>query len=533
MSSQVITGKKIADVFYTKCQDGSGFKCNICSDVKKANQLGFTNLKSHIQRVHKDFYDQYCDAVTNNCANEFEFGFPAKTRAINAWLEIVVVNLLPFQIVKNEYFRKHVNCNHISVNTLKKYMTKLTNAVELKISASLPDKFALVFDGWSSKDTHYVSIFATYPSFCSSGYEKVLLGFSPLDDEEALNAENHVDFIKFVLGVFDKSMDNVVCLTGDNCATNLKIAKLVNQLNQFCYFVGCASHRFNLCVEDILAPHKLLVDKVNKLMHKMKNLIPAAKLRRLTSLKPITSCVTRWSSVFHMLCRFQKLSHYINQLNDEDIIDLVPNNRESKSIEDLIGILRDLNSVTKRFQADDNTIADVRAVLDKVISKYPGTKTRLDSSASIVMYPSFESAVSKIQDGLENSLTDVEKSFVSHLLKSSSNGSSDLFTSLPLAEQVMKRRRFSRNAKSAYMDLRFIQPTSNMCERFFSTAGYTLTSRRNRILPSNLESQLFLSINKRFWNIRDVHGVIINDTVADGNDDETDIEGQDEFLSDD
>ena len=59
-----------------------------------------------------------------------------------------------------------------------------------------------------------------------------------------------------------------------------------------------------------------------------------------------------------------------------------------------------------------------------------------------------------------------------------------------------------------YLDLRFIVPTSNLCERFFSVAGYALDDRRKRLLPSNLESQLFLNQNARLWGVEEVHNMM-------------------------
>lgn len=54
-----------------------------------------------------------------------------------------------------------------------------------------------------------------------------------------------------------------------------------------------------------------------------------------------------------------------------------------------------------------------------------------------------------------------------------------------------------------------------MCERFFGTAGLDMTSRRNDILPSNIEGQLFLHMKRAFWNIEDakLYCQRINDTV--------------------
>lgn len=62
-----------------------------------------------------------------------------------------------------------------------------------------------------------------------------------------------------------------------------------------------------------------------------------------------------------------------------------------------------------------------------------------------------------------------------------------------------------------------------MRERFFSTVGYALSDRRCGFLTSILESQLFLSINKWFWNIKDLYTVTDNSCVADNGGDESSI----------
>lgn len=74
-------------------------------------------------------------------------------------------------------------------------MTEPALIVDDTVFIKLQNKFPLVFDGSSEKSTHYMVVFAIYYSFHSCGYEKVLLAFSPLNDEEPLNLENHVDCI--------------------------------------------------------------------------------------------------------------------------------------------------------------------------------------------------------------------------------------------------------------------------------------------------------------------------------------------------
>eukprot|EP00171_Calliarthron_tuberculosum_P021943 IDg21943t1 len=81
-------------------------------------------------------------------------------------------------------------------------MSSLQQLLSEKISALLPDKFAIVFDGWSSGITHYVAVFATFVTEDAKQYEHVLFAFSPMGEEEFFDAQEHVDFVTFVLSVY-------------------------------------------------------------------------------------------------------------------------------------------------------------------------------------------------------------------------------------------------------------------------------------------------------------------------------------------
>lgn len=76
-----------------------------------------------------------------------------------------------------------------------------------------------------------------------------------------------------------KYMTSVAASVGDNCSTNKLFATLAGTR-----FVSCASHRFNLAVEDILAENEDIIDTVHSLMTvKLGTLIISAKLRKLVS----------------------------------------------------------------------------------------------------------------------------------------------------------------------------------------------------------------------------------------------------------
>lgn len=98
--------------------------------------------------------------------------------------------------------------NPISRPTLTKYMHALTKKVEETIRKLLPNKFALVFDGWSTNDTHYIALFATFPSSNELGYKHVLLSFSPFQDETSQDAASHLEYTEWVLGLYENSIQS-------------------------------------------------------------------------------------------------------------------------------------------------------------------------------------------------------------------------------------------------------------------------------------------------------------------------------------
>ena len=110
---------------------------------------------------------------------------------------------MPFNVVGNLVFVRNVRHSPIYYSTLMKYMNRLITHVEEEITIILPSKFGLVVDGWSALDIHYLAVFATFPANTETKYDQVLLGFSPFENEENMKPENHVDFIKFVLDLFD------------------------------------------------------------------------------------------------------------------------------------------------------------------------------------------------------------------------------------------------------------------------------------------------------------------------------------------
>lgn len=71
-----------------------------------------------------------------------------------------------------------------------------------------------------------------------------------------------------------------------------------------------------------------------------------------------------------------------------------------------------------------------------------------------------------------------------------------------LAERALKRRRMNAvEAHNCYVDISFIIPTSNLCERLFSKAGYALNDSRQGTLPAHFEALLLVYAYSSLWGI--------------------------------
>jgi hypothetical protein len=66
--------------------------------------------------------------------------------------------------VEKPLTRLYSKLSPISIETFMRAMHELVLLVEKKIKELLPDKFVLVFDGWTldGTNTHYVGLFATF-----------------------------------------------------------------------------------------------------------------------------------------------------------------------------------------------------------------------------------------------------------------------------------------------------------------------------------------------------------------------------------
>lgn len=152
----------------------------------------------------------------------------------------------------------------------------------------------------------------------------------------------------------------------DNCSTNKSIPKRLS-LPVF----GFAIHRFNLAMEQLPEAEAEIIGKVSQLMAKLKTLLLAARLCKLTKLRAKTRNMTRWSSLVEMLIHYCAIKDFSSQLNSSEFDNLCLWTAESRRVENLLDYLTDWNSKTKALQYDSTTLNDVRGLFNAVIEQFP------------------------------------------------------------------------------------------------------------------------------------------------------------------
>ncbi|GMF49392.1 unnamed protein product [Phytophthora fragariaefolia] len=366
-------------------------------------------------------------------------------------------------------------------------MEAVVKAVEQAIDADMPESFGLVLDGWSPGTEHYLAVYGCYETDAGPRYPLLSLAPGIEDADDQMNAEGHLRAFARFLPFFGKSMSGCKFLVGDSCAGNKRLANLIGVP-----LVGCASHRLNLAVRDYLAPFDSEMEEVQQLMRKLRTLKQATKLRTKTELLPVLWQDTRWSSTFAMLKRFFRLREFISA-DDEDLADCMPSRTAHRKLASLLDNLRDVESVSKRLQADELTLLDARDLCDGLIEIRPLFAKYLGNSEG-AWWPSSNTVIGGRRWGPRAVQALFRQRAVAQPQPEATEG---------FAERILKRRKV-RDAPVAYTLLGAIPPTSNTVERLFSVARAVLRHERHRLSPMMLEMILFLKTNSTFWNVATV-----------------------------
>jgi hypothetical protein len=151
-------------------------------------------------------------------------------------------------------------------------------------------------------------------------------------------------------------------------------------------------------------------------------------------------------------------------------------------------------------------------LFDAIAEEYPVLEEKLSANLGIVLDKTFESAIVKLQQGKIESLSSSVLRSVKHLKKQSQDLkdiADERNQSILFAERILKKQKLEAvSSLSSYVDLQFLIPTSNICERLFSKAGFSFNQRRMPVLPINTESQMFLHLNSSLWDIATVKDIL-------------------------
>jgi hypothetical protein len=546
-----ITGKAVSRfLFKASITEDDTFICNKCRRPKRSPK-GYTNLVSHARTCYgpdfetelKQHLQQHGVDVGDDGAipkkidqkvlESFYRSNDKEQRAF-AWIKWLCTRNMPLTEAANEITREFSKWEGFSPKTLRKYIIATANETVKPISETLKKSglITLLFDGWTcdGTSTHYIAIFAGYRDPSTGKYEEVLLSLQPTLDEMDMGADAHIDLVESTLDLYKLEKDMVVCIVGDNCATNRAISRRWN-----IPLIGCYNHKLNLAVQEYIEQQRGLpevIDKISTLMSKACNLKMAAQLRDLTleahgvSLKAKQKNKTRWTSTFDMAKRYIRIKAELLQV--QGLEDYQLSARENRMVTSAMQDFEAFSYVTTQIQEKGMDVRFCREQFDILLSepKYDCMRKYLAPDAEIVESPVFERGIIKIQNGLK--LTEEEARACRKLQTQQTESLSQEEEAANEAMTVMqrllangKRRKVEASKSVDYVDIgTLICATSNCCERLFSEAKYIMVPHRRGMSPLLFECLIYLKKNISFWNIKTVAAAILR---ADKDDDEDTI----------
>ncbi len=235
-------------------------------------------------------------------------------------------------------------------------------------------------------------------------------------------------------------------------------------------------------------------------------------MRLTTSLRPVKRNKTRWLGVINMFARYERLRPNIDDANPE-VAELLPTAAQRNVIRRHTTAMSDFKSVTESLQREDATIGESQILFRSLIDTYLNFdfNSYISTEASIVHSRAFEDAIISIQSGSEHEMLSSEEAAVRRLkMPNTDRRDEDDDSNLSFAERILKRQRIQQSNRSAYIDTRFLLPTSNPVERLFSMSKRIFSDKRRRLLPRTLEALLFLKQNRILWNMALVSVVVNN-----------------------
>lgn len=517
------TSKQLCTFYFTPRipnDDGSSknseWDCNKCGKTKMKSG-GWTNLLNHARSCvgvsfQTDYEALHAKTTKPNSIASFVLRINDTERDMYKWVEWVVMLNQPLSIVDNPLTREGMRYKPVTSKLLRKNILALGKEVRASIKKKLPNKFSIVFDGWSEGTVHYIGVSAAYVMLIDSQEVVVhtLLSMRPLlaDDINGMKASDHINHLLKMLSSYGKTDTNIVCLVGDNCSVNQSMSKILKVP-----LIGCGSHKFNLAIRKWISNQPGLEDIIQKValvMKKASTLKVSAQLRKLTSLHTVKANDTRWSSTFEMCARFFRIQSELSAV--DDLIPLIPSLYEVDTLCKGFKHLSIFNDLTIMLQKEGITFLRVREIFDTILEDYPELSGHLGPASSIIVDVAFEMAVTKIAKG--QVLSEEERECVKRLLRQedefeagnsfndeADEGGHELSYLQKFEARIKKRKLNDDDIASQYINLGVLAGTSVSCERLFSAAKHILTDTRKCTSPAVFEAILLLKVNRSEWDV--------------------------------
>lgn len=278
----------------------------------------------------------------------------------------------PLSIVDDPLTREGMRYKPITSKLLRRNILALWKEVQTSIKHRLPDKFSIIFDGWTEGTIYYIGVSAAYVAMVNGvgGVTQTVLSMRPLlnEDIKGMTAQDHLHHLSMILGMYGKSDTNIICLIGDNCAVNQSMSKILKAS-----LVGCGSHKFNLAVRKWISNQPQLekiIQCIANVMKKASTLKVSAQLRKPTTVRTVRENDTRWSSTVMMVARFFEIQRELSAV--PDLIPLIPNLLEIDLLAKAFVHLQAFNKITVMLlQEEGITFVGVRDIFDSVLIDCP------------------------------------------------------------------------------------------------------------------------------------------------------------------
>eukprot|EP00924_Labyrinthula_sp_SR-Ha-C_P005725 augustus_masked-scaffold_14-processed-gene-3.0-mRNA-1 protein AED:0.18 eAED:0.18 QI:0/-1/0/1/-1/1/1/0/490 len=416
---------------------------------------------------------------------------------------------MPLSLLRSEEFKNIKNADDlVSENTMRVYMKRMEHLFIEKIKQEVDlELFCLVIDGWAHQGYSFNGVYLCFDKMKKMAFR--LLGVLPLE-KETQRASDIVPFLKNLMNKFGLDESLLVAIVADNINTNKKVFRDLGT-----QFVGCLSHRLALDVRAFIKSQPEIsegLDQVKLLFRKIKKSKKlTAVLRNLSNKVVILPNVTRWGGKFFMMKRYLEIWMFCAQIKDDEVKDLILEQRLTRILEKHVDFLATCDSYTVALQNSKSNLDQGKKAVANLLRDVNNNDSLLkyleDDADILAEFGAFETGVYKVYWEEEDKLDAGETTALTRLVKDPSEEEAKTPPGNPVVAGLASQKRKTKK-KSAFADVSFIPATSCTVERLFSQCKLIFSDKRNRMMPATLNRLAFLKMNQDELMDRNVHFAI-------------------------